>query len=94
MPDAGHWIGVRVKDFPAGGSPIGATVTITGPAGRQTAQVVTGDSFSSQHPATVHFGLGAADTVETLQIRWPTGATRTLDHPDIDRYHAVSPPAS
>ncbi|MDH3317886.1 MAG: CRTAC1 family protein [Gammaproteobacteria bacterium] len=92
MPEPGHWIGVRLKESGPGWSPIGATVTISGPAGGQTAQVITGDSFSSQHPATVHFGLGAAQTVDTLEIRWPNGAVRTLDRPAIDSYHTVSPP--
>jgi hypothetical protein len=26
----------------------------------------------------VHFGLGAADTVDSLTIRWPSGSTQTI----------------
>ncbi len=94
MSEAGNWIGVRLKNSGPGRSPIGATVTLNGPTGIQIAQVVTGDSFSSQHPATVHFGLGVADTVDRLEIRWPNGAVRTLERPAINRYHMVSPPTS
>ena len=83
---------MRLKNFGPGWSPIGATVTISGPAGRQTAQVVTGDSFSSQHPATVHFGLGEFKEVESVEIRWPNGTVQRLDGPAIDRYHPVTPP--
>jgi hypothetical protein len=30
--------------------------------------------YASQAPFTLHFGLGGADRVEEVEIRWPSGA--------------------
>ena len=38
-------------------------------------RIVNGDSFSSQHAPAVHFGLGVADQIQRLLIKWPDGAT-------------------
>jgi tetratricopeptide (TPR) repeat protein len=35
-------------------------------------------SYLSQSSAVVHFGLGAADVVDRLEIRWPGGETSTV----------------
>ncbi len=37
-------------------------------------------SFLSQNTADLHFGLGDAKTVDTIDIRWPDGTTQTLDN--------------
>lgn len=89
LDEAGNWIGVRLREEGRGFSPVGARVTVKTTAGTQIAQVVTGDSYSSQHATTVHFGLGDETAVEAIEVRWPNGTTRRLDHPDINRYHSV-----
>jgi enediyne biosynthesis protein E4 len=83
-----HWIGVQLLDEP-GRSPLGATITLVTQSGRQTAQVVTGDSFVSQHPAIAHFGLGEQDSVERLEVAWPDGTRWQQANPTVDHYHQV-----
>ena len=36
------------------------------------------NSYRSQAPNHVHFGLGEAETVDELTIRWPSGVTQVL----------------
>ena len=36
------------------------------------------NSFYSQSPSVVHFGLGDASTVDRLTIRWPSGKVQEL----------------
>ena len=45
------------KDAP-GLSVLGAVVTVTAGGRTWSRQIVTGDSFTAQHPPQVHFGLG------------------------------------
>lgn len=90
LETSNNWIGVQLGESPAG-SPIGARVAVTYPGGRQIARVVTGDSFSSQHAATVHFGLGAATRVEAIDIEWASGKKRRLEGPTIRRYMRATP---
>jgi hypothetical protein len=91
LPDAGNWIGLRLREEGGGVSPVGAVVTLRSPVGVQTRQLVTGDSYRSQTGTTVHFGIGAATRVDALEIRWADGKIATLKEPAINRYHAASP---
>ena len=45
-------------------------------------QVVGGGSYLSQNPYTVHFGIPAGERFESLEIIWPDGSTRIVDHLD------------
>jgi hypothetical protein len=44
------------------------------------------NSFTSQMPSIVHFGLGKATEVERLTIRWPSGKKQVLTHLPGDRH--------
>jgi hypothetical protein len=52
---------------------VGARVTLTAGCLTQTREVPGGKgTFGAQDPAYVHFGLGGADRIDTLEIRWPS----------------------
>ena len=56
-----------------------AVVTISAGGQKQIAMVGNGSSYLSQSPpGEVHFGLGAAPTVEAIEILWPDGALQHL----------------
>jgi hypothetical protein len=88
----GNWIGFSFREEPGRRSPIGAQVLLNGPGLKKIAAVVTGDSFRSQHPTALHFGLGQVDKVDSAEIRWPGGAITRLAGPQINRTHAVRAP--
>jgi hypothetical protein len=44
------------------------------------------NSYRSQMPSLVHFGLGDAARVERLEVRWPSGKTQVLTDLPADRY--------
>jgi len=94
MEHPGHWIGFRFQEGGSGTSPVGVEVTLQYSGGRQIRQIVNGDSYRSQHAARAHFGLGAAGSVERVEIRWPGGATRSLTNPGLNQYHLVNHPGS
>jgi len=89
LKDTGHWIGFRFREA-AGTSPVGARVTLHFDSHSAVSQIVTGDSHRSQHPTTLHFGLGQAKSVEKAEVRWMNGSTLTLLEPEADRCHDVS----
>ena len=91
MESANHWIGVRLKEEGLGKSPQGARVVIkSGSRPPQVGVVVTGDSIHAQHPTKLHFGLGANETVESIEVIWPGGNRRRVENPTVDAYHDVS----
>jgi len=87
----GNWIGVRLRETGAGCSPIGAKIALDTTAGHQIRRVVTGDSYRSQHANTLHFGLGARTNVQSIEVRWLNGRTKTISNPTINRYHELNP---
>ena len=84
-----HWIGVELREEGSGVSPIGASVLVRTERRTHVGRVVTGDTLMGQHAPTLHFGLGAEDRVESIEVRWQSGAERTLLAPTIDRYHRI-----
>ena len=49
----------------------------------------SGGSYLSQSDLRVHFGLGAASRVDSVEVRWPSGAVDTLTNLQADRFYAV-----
>jgi len=92
LEDTGNWIEFDFRDEAGRRSAVGASVLLNAD-GRQRVEVnVTGDSFRSQRPNSVRFGLGTIKAVESAQIRWPGGALIRIAGPQINQAHSVSAP--
>lgn len=89
---AGNWIGFRLGENDQRASPVGVQISLHDSWGaKRVRQLVTGDSFRSQHSTTAHFGLGTADAVTRAEFRWPSGAKRIIENPKLNRYHSIQP---
>ncbi len=77
-----NWIKVRTIGTKSNRSGIGARLLCVTGAGkdemRQIDEVRSGGSYYSQNDLRIHFGLGKAEKVSLLEIRWPSGAVQTL----------------
>jgi hypothetical protein len=87
LTDTGHWIGFRFREQGNGNSPVGAAVTIHYTGRSATRHIVTGDSHRSQPANTIHFGIGTAEQVESVDIRWADGSSGSLEKPAAGAYH-------
>ncbi|MEZ5324441.1 MAG: CRTAC1 family protein [Verrucomicrobiales bacterium] len=91
-----HWIEFALQ--PAPGHPvIGSVVTIETSRGRQIYPIVAGDSFLSQDAYTAHFGLGADENVEQVEVRWPgvkVDSLMKIQNPGINRVHILKVPVN
>ncbi|HTG45401.1 MAG TPA: CRTAC1 family protein, partial [Verrucomicrobiae bacterium] len=92
LPETQNWIGFRLRESP-GASPVGTRITLQCGAKQLIRQIVTGDSFRTQHASTVHFGIGAEDSVQAAVIEWTNGGKLTLRAPKINRYHSAAAPS-
>jgi hypothetical protein len=88
----GSWIGVRLREQGGGRSPVGAEVIARTKTRTHIARIMTGETLMGQHSATVHFGLGAEQEVEAIEVRWVGGARAVVERPAPRRYHIVSAP--
>jgi hypothetical protein len=79
-----NWIKVRTIGTKSNRSGIGARIKcvtrVTGESKphEQIDEVRSGGGYFSQSDLRVHFGLGLADKVELLEIRWPSGQQDSL----------------
>ncbi len=79
-----NWIKVRTIGTKSNRSGIGTRLTcVTRLAGEskphsQIDEVRSGGGYFSQNDLRVHFGLGKAEKVDVLEIRWPSGQIDTL----------------
>jgi len=92
----GHWIQFLLEGSgKRGGSnrgAIGARVEVQWQGRRQVQQVTAASGFSAQNQRRLHYGLGAADRVDRVVIRWPSGRTQTINDPSADTLHRIQEP--
>jgi hypothetical protein len=82
-PDAGHgWL--RVRPLTRFGAPArGARVRLVA-GGRTQVRVIDGGSgYLCQMEPVAHFGLGAVEEVEEVQVTWPDGVREVVRRPAV-----------
>ena len=89
--DANHWVGIQLVG--GAGSPrdaVGSTVYLTAGGIRQREDVMSGGSYESSNDQRLHFGLGQATAVDSVEIHWAsTGRVERVKLPGVDRYFVV-----
>jgi hypothetical protein len=70
---AGNWVLLKLVGVKSNRSAIGARVRITAGGLTQIGEVRSGGSYLSQSDLRLHFGLGTAQRIDRLEIRWPSG---------------------
>jgi hypothetical protein len=68
---------------------IGARVTIRAAGVKQLSEVRGGGSYLSQNDLRLHFGLGTAKKIDTVEIRWPNGTVETLQNVAADSIYTI-----
>jgi hypothetical protein len=59
-------------------SAIGTRVKVTTGKHSQIDEVMSGSSYYSQNDLRLHFGLGDAESADTVELSWPSGEKQTL----------------
>jgi enediyne biosynthesis protein E4 len=83
-PRQNHWIKVRLHGTRSNRSAIGAKVTVRYGGKVQVQEVMSQSSYVSANDPRLHFGLGAADSVD-LEVRWPLGTIEVHKKVPADR---------
>ncbi len=75
---ANHWLALKLIGTRSNRDAVGARVTLTAGGQRQTREVHAGSAYLSGSSLVQHFGLGAQTHIDSLHVRWPSGAEATL----------------
>ncbi|HEV8129729.1 MAG TPA: CRTAC1 family protein, partial [Acidobacteriota bacterium] len=79
--NAGNWLELKLIGTKSNRDAIGARVTIRIGQRIMIREVAGGNGYSSQSTTRLHFGLGAASKVDSLEIRWPSGLVQKVEVP-------------
>ena len=86
---ANHWIGIRTVGTKSNRDGIGARISVTAGTRTLVDEVRSGSSYNSSSDMRVHFGLGSLTTVNSVQIRWPSGLQEHFDNLPADSIHTL-----
>lgn len=84
-PGLGHFLRVDLVGVESNRDAIGAEVRLCTDQGVLTRVRKAGNGFQGQSEATLHFGLGAAESVNELVVHWPSGGEETILDVPTDR---------
>jgi hypothetical protein len=90
--NTGHWIAVKLKATKSNRDGIGAKVEVTAGGKKWMAERVAGTGYLSQDDDRMHFGLGAASTVEKVVVHWPSGTVQMVEKVAADRVLTIEEP--
>ena len=84
-----HWILLKLVGVADNADGIGTKVKITTAHGSQYNEVTTAVGYNSSSDKRVHFGLGDAAMIDTIELEWPTGLKQTLSNVKADQVLTV-----
>ena len=64
-------------------SGVGARIELHGEWGVMVREVRAGEGYGITNSLTRHFGLGTAQTIDSVVVRWPSGQVDTAKNPDV-----------
>lgn len=85
----GHWLILTLEGDPTNRSAIGARVVVELEKGRQMREIRGGSGYQSTNDLRVHFGLGSAQTVKRLMVRWTDGKVQEFQKIVADRHYRL-----
>jgi enediyne biosynthesis protein E4 len=90
IASAGSWLIVKLRGAAPNTDAIGAVITVTTGAVRQRAVVQSGTSYISQNDMRQHFGLGSAEVVDSIEVRWPDGTSARQERVKANQIVTIS----
>jgi hypothetical protein len=73
VPSRGHWLIVRAIDPQRKHDAYGAEITVLAGGHRRRSWINPGFSYLCSNDPRAHFGLGSAESVESIEVLWPDG---------------------
>lgn len=91
-PGLGNWLGLRFKSKSSAPFGEGAWVFVSAKGHVQQRYIARSSGLSADGPYNSQFGLGAANKVDWVLVRWPSGKTSLLWPSKLNTWHTVTEP--
>ncbi|MCH7701516.1 MAG: VCBS repeat-containing protein [Planctomycetes bacterium] len=95
--NANAWTALRLTGVVSNRTAVGARCVATTDSGREVHRMLrVGSGFGNTNSPIVHFGIGSDQSIEQIEITWPSGILQTIVNPPmsqiIDVTETVSEP--
>ena len=84
-----HWVTFELAGAKSNRMAIGAKLKLVAGGMTQTDELHSGGSYLSQNDMRMHFGLGSATKIDSLEIRWPSGKVDTIKDLEADKFYSI-----
>ncbi len=84
-----HWVSFELAGTKSNRLALNARIKITAGGTTQTDEIHSGGSYLSQNDLRIHFGLGSATKIDSVEIHWPSGAVDRIGNLAADRFYSV-----
>ncbi|MGA8037745.1 MAG: CRTAC1 family protein [Candidatus Acidiferrales bacterium] len=84
-----HWLSLELAGTTTNRLAINARVRVTAGDLTPSREVLSGGSYISQSDLRLHFGLGAHDHADKIEIAWPNGKSEVLTDVAADHFYGV-----
>jgi hypothetical protein len=89
-----HWILIRLAGTRSNRDGVGARVAVKTGDLTQIREKGTADSYLSQNDPRLHFGLGTRTKIDSITVRWPSGAVQEMKDVPADQVLKIQEPES
>ncbi len=82
--DVGHFVSLQLRGTESSRDAIGSVVTVSAGGKRLVRELTAGDGFQASNERRIVIGIGSAEAVEELTVRWPSGINQKFENIPVD----------
>jgi len=86
---AGNWVEFRLTGSKSNRDAIGARIKVTAGGLTQIREIDGGNGYAGQSMRRAHFGIGKAERIEEVEIRWPSGKVEKIARSAINAINNI-----
>jgi hypothetical protein len=84
-----HWIILKLVGVKSNRDGLGTKIKLTTSLGSQYAEATTAVGYNSSSDKRVHFGLGNAGVIDSIDLSWPSRIKQTLKNVKVDQVFEI-----
>ena len=84
-PNDHHWLQLQLVGTRSERDAIGARIRVRVGEQVMTDWVIAGNGYLCHNESVVHFGLGANEQIDEIEVTWPNGDQQVFPNPPVDR---------
>lgn len=85
-----NWVFIKTSGTVSNRAGIGARVEVEAGGQLLIDEVCAGSGYASQNSLTLHFGLGQAETIDRVTVKWPSGMVNMYENLPVNRRYTVT----